>query len=128
MKKMFLIFSHKLTEEQITDAKTTLNVNQFIYLDDKLQTLWSGIPTDLNDLSDYLKDIKDFLYNSANKDDIVLIQGDFGAVYHIVNFSKSLGLKTVYSTTKRVIEEQIIDNQTIKKSLFQHKKFREYQN
>ena len=70
--------------------------------------------------------IKDFLKENSHFGDVVLIQGDFGAVYHMVNFSKNLGLKSVYATTNRDIEEIVVDNQTIKKSVFRHVIFREY--
>ncbi len=33
----------------------------------------------------------------------------------MVNFSKNLGLKSVYATTNRVIEEISVDEKTIKK-------------
>ena len=45
----------------------------------------------------------------------------------MINFSKDLGLKAVYATTKRVIEEEIIENQTVKKSIFEHIRFREFE-
>ncbi|GAB1464850.1 CRISPR-associated protein Csx20 [Aliarcobacter cryaerophilus] len=87
---------------------------------------FSNIPSDLNNLDEYLLPIKDFLKENSRFGDVVLIQGDFGAVYHMVNFSKNLGLKSVYATTNRVIEEILVDEKTIKKSIFEHVMFRRY--
>ena len=126
MKKMFLLFSHKLTQTQKDDAIKTLGIDEFVYLPENLQILFSNIPSDLNNLDEYLLPIKDFLKENSHFGDVVLIQGDFGAVYHIAHFSKNLGLKSVYATTNRVIEEILVDEKTIKKSIFEHVMFRRY--
>ena len=126
-KKMILLFSHTLSEKQREDAKKSYGVSEFIYLKRELQQIWSNISEDVENISGLLKDIKNFIKVTAKKDDIVLIQGDFGAVYEMINFSKELGLITVYATTKRVASENINENgQSIKKSLFEHRRFREY--
>lgn len=126
MKKMFLLFSHNLTQIQINDAKNNLGIEEFVSLSEDLQELWSNIPSELRSLKDYLLPFRNFLAENSNFEDVVLIQGDFGAVYQMVNFAKDLGLKTVYATTNRVIEEIEENGKTIKKSIFEHIKFREY--
>lgn len=126
MKKMFLLFSHTLTQSQIDDAKENLAIEEFISLTSDLQTIWSNIPSDMVLLNDYLLPFRNYLVENSEHEDVVLIQGDFGAVYQMVNFAKTLGLKTVYATTRRVIEEVVIDNKTVKKSIFEHRRFREY--
>ena len=47
MKKMFLLFSHNLTQIQIDDAKNNLDIEKFVSLSQDLQELWSNIPSDL---------------------------------------------------------------------------------
>lgn len=127
MKQMFLLFSHKLTLSQEEDAINSLKVEKFIPLPKNLQDLFSNIPNDLDSLNNYLKPIKEFLKDYSINDDIALIQGDFGATYILVNFAKSLKLKAVYSTTKRVTQEFEEDGKIIKKSIFEHERFREYE-
>lgn len=127
MKKMFLLFSHSLTQSQIDDAKSNLGIERFVFLPEDLQLLWSDIPSDIESLKEYLSLFRNFLVENSDFEDVVLIQGDFGAVYQMINFSKDLGLKAVYATTKRVIEEEIIENQTVKKSIFEHIRFREFE-
>lgn len=127
MKKMFLLFSHNLSQTQIDDAKINLKIEEFISLPQNLQNLWSDIPSDLVFLNEYLIPFRSFLVENSNFEDIVLIQGDFGAVYQMVNFAKDLGLMPVYATTNREIEEIVIDNQTLKKSIFEHIRFREFE-
>ncbi|CAM3953058.1 CRISPR-associated protein Csx20 [Arcobacter cloacae] len=126
MKKMFLLFSHNLSEIQLNDAKSNLEVSEVVSLPNKLQDIWSNIPADIENLREYLLSIRNFLAENSQYGDVVLIQGDFGAVYQMVNFSKDLGLIPVYATTSREIEEFEENGKTIKKSIFEHIRFRGY--
>lgn len=126
MKKMFLLFSHKLSNEQKNDAIKNLNIDEFIYLDTELQQKWSNVPTDISSLGSFLVPFEDFLKSSASENDVVLIQGDFGAVYKMVDFSKSLKFTPVYATTKRMVEEVKEGDKIVKKSIFKHERYREY--
>lgn len=123
---MFLLFSHNLTQIQINDAKNNLGIEEFVSLNQDLQELWSNIPSELISLNEYLLPFRNFLVENSNFEDVVLIQGDFGAVYQMINFANDLGLKSVYATTTRLIEEIIVDEKTVKKSIFEHRRFREY--
>ena len=124
MKKMILLFSHNLTDEQKSDARALFGIEQFIVLPNDLQTLWSNIPATLEDLSEYLQQIKDFLTENINKNDVVLVQGDFGATCSMAFFVKSLGGVAVYATTKRDVVEKEIDGKIVKTSVFEHVRFR----
>ena len=124
--KLFLLFSHKLTNEQIKDAKANLGVNKFVYLPEDLQYKFSNVPPEIEDIKEYSKEFKKFLANNAKKQDFVLIQGDFGVVFNLVEFCKENNLKAVYSTTKRIAKEQVIDGKVVKVSEFKHIRFRNY--
>jgi len=124
--KLFLVFSHSLTQKQEEDAKKSLKVDEFVSLPQELQKIFSNIPPEEKDISKYIFPIKEFLKKESQKGDYVLIQGDFGAVVDLVNFSKSIGLIPIYSTTKRESIEKIIDNKVIKQSVFKHILFRRY--
>lgn len=126
MKRMFLLFSHNLSEIQLNDAKSNWEISEVVSLPNKLQDIWSNIPADIEKLREYLLPIRNFLAENSQYGDVVLIQGDFGAVYQMVNFSKDLGLIPVYATTSREIEEFEENGKTIKKSIFEHIRFREY--
>ena len=124
--KMFLLFSHKLTSEQIKDAKKNLGVEDFIYLPDELQIKFSNIPPEIDDIKEYANIFINFLKENASKKDYVLIQGDFGVVFWVVEFCKENNIKAVYATTKRVVKEQNINGKVVKISEFRHIKFRFY--
>ncbi len=126
MKKMILLFSHKLTPEQITDAKSSFGVKEFLLLDDDLQNIWSNVPADLEDVVEYLQPVRDFLIENMNEDDVALVQGDFGATCAIASFVKSLSGVAVYATTKRNVVEKESDGKIVKTSIFEHVRFRKF--
>ena len=127
MKRMFLCFNHELTREQIQDAKRNLNIDEFIHLPSSLKKLWQDIPPDLLDISSYLKPIIDWLKTTTREGDLILVQGDFGATYLIVQFAFKEGLIPVYATTKReVIEKKMPDGKVEMIHQFRHVIFRRY--
>ena len=126
-KKLFLIFSHKLTDKQREDAKNNLDVEEFIYLPEDLQKIWTNLSPELDDLGAALEEIKSWISKTSSKEDYILVQGDFGATYEMVSFCKGLDLKVIYSTTKRQAHETLRDDGKVQIShLFEHIKFRKY--
>lgn len=126
MNKLFLLFSHTLTDAQEKDAIEHLGVGEFVALPHELQITWSNIPPHLTTLDAYLKPIKAYVRSEAKEGDVFLIQGDFGGCYEMVNFVKSLGLEAVHSTTKRDVEEKTVNGKVEKFSRFEHVIFRKY--
>ena len=122
MRKFIILTSHKLVEEQIVDAKDRYGVQEFVYLPTELQSLWSNVPADLDSLENYSKPLKSWLEDVTHQGDVVMIQGDFGLSYNLIDYAKSLGLVTVYATTKR----DSVEKDGVKISIFKHIRFREY--
>ena len=93
-----------------------------------MQDIWSNIDPDSKSLKQTLAPIKDFVTKIIEKKDTVLIQGDFGACFIMVEFCKKLGAVPVYATTKRISKEYKNDDGKIeKKSIFEFRRFREYE-
>ena len=126
-KRMFLLFSHVLTELQKKDAKESLGVGEFIEFPKELQKLWSNIPPKLPNLNSYLEPIFNYLKNNIKKDDYILVQGDFGATCKVAKLTKELNAKAVYATTNRKVIEKKEGNRVYKESIFEHVRFREYE-
>jgi hypothetical protein len=126
MKNMFLIFSHKLTNKQLEDARKN-NIGSFFYLPAQLQNIWSNIRPDGDLPVSDLDRIVDWIDANSGEGDFALVQGDFGATYYIVNRCFQMGLVPVYSTTKRIAsEESISANEVGRRSVFEHVNFRRY--
>lgn len=123
MKKMFVLINHDLTQEQKDQALKSFNIDYIINITDNT---WSNInPADENILYT-LNTYKKELMLEAEAGDILLVQGDFGATYNMINFAKNIGIKTIYATTKRIAQELTIDGKLVTKREFKHEKFREY--
>lgn len=126
-KRMFLVFSHQLSNKQIEDSSKNLNVDEYIYMPNELQKVWSNIPPDKHSISEEVNKIIDWLENEIDPTDIVLVQGDFGATFKIVSYLKSKGIKTIYSTTEReAYEKEIGEGKVSLRHVFSHVIFREY--
>jgi len=125
--KLHLLFNHTLTQEQIADAKSSLGIDEFIYLTTELQQNWSNVPPDLEGLSSYLSPIEAYLKETIRRGDFVLVQGDFGAAYMMVNLVKSIGAIALYATTSREVIEETDGDRVVKESIFKHGRLRKYE-
>lgn len=120
---MFLLFSHTLNETQKIDAKNSLGITEFVALPSNLQEKFSNVPPEISSLDEVAKPFYEFLQKSAKKGDYVLIQGDFGLTFLLVNFCLKNGLIPNYATTKRDV---LMDENGVKKTVFHHERFRKY--
>lgn len=124
---LILLFNHTLTSEQEEDARKSLGVDGFIAMPEDVRKIWGQVPADLTEISDYLRPVKQWLADAAKAGDYVLIQGDFGGTYLLVNYAKELQLKSVYATTTREAGELQLPNGNVKvEHVFRHRVFREY--
>jgi hypothetical protein len=107
---LYLLLSHNLTPEQIQDAQENWQVKNFVALPEHLQTLY------------------DWLKQNCQKGDLILIQGDFGATYLMVQYAWQAQLIPLYSTTKRNVQERILpDGSVHTERFFVHQRFRIYE-
>ena len=123
MKTMYILMSHEMTEYQYRDAKDSLGVDSIEVIPSKV---WSQIPAESQSVEESLVEIKAYISIKLKKGDYLLVQGDYGATYNMVQFTKEIGLVPVYATSKRIAYE-VVDGEkitTVRK--FQHVRFREY--
>ena len=126
MQNMLILLNHDISRHQEQDAKK-LGVKNFISLPSELHKIWENISPDAERLDPLLTAIKQWLAKNASPDDFVLIQGDFGACWLMVNFAFQLKLTPVYSTTERKADEIRQEDgsiQTVRQ--FKHVMFRKY--
>lgn len=128
--EMFLVFSHTLTPEQEKDARESLGVEQFTPLPADLQACWSNVPPDTGlGFDEYLAPLTEWLLRRSGPDAYVLVQGDYGATFFLVNLLLSTRRgKPVYATTERVHSEKTLpDGSVVSSKIFRHVAFRLYQ-
>ncbi|NKQ38296.1 MAG: hypothetical protein HF967_02245 [Methanosarcinales archaeon] len=128
MCKMLLIFSHKLTKIQKKDAINTFGCSEFLTLPNDLSKIWMQIPPTQPSLREYLQPIKNWINENASPMDFVLIQGEYGASFLIINYVFKMNLIPIYATTERITTEKQMPDGTIKtERVFKHKSFRKYE-
>lgn len=78
-------------------------------------------------LADYLAPVRDWLAQTAQPGDYVLIQGDFGATYLMVRYALENGLIPVYATTRREAHETLQPDGSVRLThTFRLQQFRRY--
>jgi len=126
-RNLFLIFSHKLTPEQKEDARRTLGINSFFTLPEELQRLWSNIPPKGMLDNQLLEKFVTWLSRNAKKGDFILIQGEFGMTFALVDWCLKNNFIPIYSTTERVFtQEKTYDNKIMNKHIYKHVNFRKF--
>ncbi len=86
------------------------------------------MPHNETSIKDVLEPIIKWLDEKADAGDYVLVQGDFGAVFLMVDFCLNNGLIPIYSVTKREASEDVMDDgSVVKVSRFNHILFRRYE-
>lgn len=102
-KKIFLLSTNKLTKEQKKEAEKKYAIKYFITLDCKLLKIWNDIPDDIEDITELITPIKNFLKEKSYKNDIVLISGDINATYKMIEFTKAINLIPIQLTSSKNI-------------------------
>lgn len=129
MNSIFLVISHILTNEQLEEARNRFNITKFIKLTPELQNIWSKVDPKGELPEDYLDSIKRFIIDNINHDckNYALIQGEYGVVFNLVNWCLNNGVTPIYATTKRVYNQEIEEDGSIKRiHSFKHVNFRYY--
>ena len=124
-RKVLLLFSHQLTENQEKELVENFKVKKIVSLSSELQEMWSNVSIKEN-YKENLEKIKKYIEENFNENDVMLVQGNWGYTYNIVKWSIEKKLVPVYSYTERNVEE-IKDGENVKKiSYFKHVKFIKY--
>lgn len=71
---LYLLFNHTLTPDQKSDAYTNLAIDTIQSFPPKLLNFWGDIPTDLENLSDYLQPFKSYIVSHLKKGDYLFVQ------------------------------------------------------
>ena len=117
-----ILLSHILTQPQIDELKNLYRCENIIYMPEEIKAKWMNI-----DDNSSPEIFKEFLLANLKKGDYVLIQGEWGMTYKLINFAKKNGFIPLFSRTGRNVQERKEGDKTIKVSVFEHKGFRKYE-
>jgi hypothetical protein len=124
---LLILLNHTLTKTQEQDARVSLQINQIIKPPEELREMWRQVPPEMPSIDGYLEPIKTWLSEYGEKGDFVLVQGDFGATYIMVNHVFNIGLVPVYTTTFREAKERNREGGMVEMThKFLHQRFRRY--
>ena len=127
MPDLFLLFSHTITVAQEKQARQELGVKRIISPPDSIRSLWAALPPETSSLSPVIEPVISWLESNSKAGDYVLIHGDFGACYLLVQYCLDMGRIPLYSTTERKAIETRQDNGTVQLThTFCHVRYREY--
>ena len=127
MSKLLILFNHRLTDNQCLDATDLLGVRKFVYPSEEINALWRAVPPGVADLRPVLAPVFTWMGRQGTAGDFILVQGDFGATYLVVDHALKNGMIPVYSTTERRAGEQVLEDGTVSTvHEFRHVRFREY--
>jgi len=131
MAKLFVLLSHKLTDEQKRHIQEIFEItSDNIYsLPSSLQEQWTNVPTVENlIMSTHFQAIQQWLLANAQVRDYVLVQGETGATYYMVNFCFVNHWQPIYSTSNRVVKQTTLATGELQKvSIYNHVAFRRYE-
>ena len=128
--KCFCLLNHTLTEKQIAELKNDWHCDEIVYPSDDLAYDWGHIPaTKELEFSKVFNLIHEWFYNNKLKaGDIVIIQGEMGITYALIEHVKNLRAIPIYAVSeRRSKDEKMVDGSTKKTSYFEHVCFRKYE-
>lgn len=119
--------NHELTPHQEKEVKEVMKCRCIITPPKKIKDIWIKItPYGMID-TEALEEITDYLSIKAREGDYVLVQGEFGATFYIVDYCFWNGLVPVYATSERRYNERHTEEGSIERHhIFSHVQFRKY--
>lgn len=126
MAKCYCLLNHDLTQNQITELKEEFSVTEIIYPSEEISKLWSQIPPTKKVDRNIIKKITDWL-SDAEKNDVLIVQGDFASTFLIVDFALKKELIPICATTKRIAKESRNGETVHREYIFEHVCFRRYE-
>jgi hypothetical protein len=127
MPDLFLLFNHLLTDAQADQAGRELGVHNIIVPPEDISRRWTAIPPEPESIRNILKPVFSWIDSSMSTGDYLLVQGDFGACYLVLEHIRTTGIIPVYATTRRRATETRLNESTVQLShTFSHVRFRKY--
>ena len=127
MPRLFNITNHAITDEQRSDAVSSLGIDEVVETPPDVARCWGTVPPELDSVSGYVQPVIDWLESQSMQfNDVVWVQGEWGAVFAVVEWCCQNCIRCVYATTKRYAEEVETDKGIQIMHLFKHVRFRDF--
>lgn len=103
-------------------------MKRIVTLPEELRNEWSNINPNVEIEDDFnlVYKLKTFILENTNQEDYVIVQGEWGMTFTIVNMCFELNRVPIYATTERKTKETVKDGQVHSEKVFEHIRFRKY--
>lgn len=126
MRTAFCLLNHPLTAKQIEELRGKFGVVQIKYPTQELSAQWSQVSATENTDMELIAFVTEWL-QSARKNDILIIQGEFGTTFMLVDWALKQGLVPLHAVTRRIAKEQQNGETVHRQYVFEHICFRKYE-
>ena len=126
MKNFIVLMSHDMSDTQKNDAYENLEVTKIIEAPPEIKKIWGNIDP-ISDLDiKNLDKVISWINEISNEQDYILVQGEFGATFYIVDYCFKNNLIPVYATSVRRVEEIREGDKVLTNRVFVHEGYRKY--
>ena len=124
--KMAVLMNHQLSSTQKAEAQGALGVQSFVAMPPEVAALWCNADPakDLHELG--AENVICWLTEQTEEGDYVIVQGDYGLTFAVVDWCLKTGRVPVHATTERKAVEKNIQGNIVVERVFNHVKFRVY--
>lgn len=128
-KRGFVLMNHELLKSQIRELNHVFKIQtaDFCYLPESLRAFWRNISPAGSLPVEWLSEIIDYLAKQSDPGDYIVVQGDFGCTYFVVNWAFQNNRIPLYATTRRDAREVVSETGVEIKRFFVHDHFRKYE-
>jgi hypothetical protein len=122
----YCLLNHTLTANQEAELKNNFGVEHIVCPQAELSAAWSAVPAEKTLGADYLLPFVRWL-STAKKGDVIVLQGEAGSTFALVDFALSRGLVPLHSVTRRAAGESREGEKVLRFHIFEHVCFRRYE-
>jgi CRISPR-associated Csx2 family protein len=126
-RKMIIVLSHALTEEQKQEAHLRWQVTSFKEMPIEIAQRWSNIPAEGDWDDEWLRPVQNWINEVYSDGDLLVVQGEPGACCRLVSWLQQKEIYPYYATTNRQVEESsAVDGSIVSQRIFKNVQFRQY--
>lgn len=126
MPNVLCLLNHELTEKQRIELSNGYAVDEILVPPPALKTLWASIPTGESLSRSIFSPIVHWLGDTSRSGDYLVIQGEFGATFFLIEYAFAQHLIPLHSVTKRIAQETRVAEIVYRSYVFEHIRFRRY--
>ena len=126
MPSVLCLLNHDLTKRQSEELVEKYSAFQIMYPPDALKKTWASIPTNNEISGSELAEFTDWIIVNSKPGDYLVVQGEFGSTFYLVEFAFAHHLIPLHSVTKRIAREMRINEVVRRTYIFEHIRFRRY--